>query len=83
MVDSGTGTLTVAADVNPNGSGDDGIGTLTIDSGAFVTSSNPSTNAITLRGAEMNIATGSNPAFVGERVLLNTYTTGTSAGLGR
>jgi sugar lactone lactonase YvrE len=56
VLDSGTGTISLAADVKPDGTGDDGVGTLTIQSGAVVYSASPSSTSITLRGADMDIA---------------------------
>ncbi len=50
-INSGTGTLVLAADVTPAGIGDDGLGTLTIAAGAQVYGAN-----ITLRGADEDIA---------------------------
>ena len=41
------------------------MGTLSIDAGATVTSTNPTASAITLRGADINIDTSANPAVVG------------------
>ena len=64
-VDSGTSTLSLGADVNADGTGNDGVGTLSIDAGATVTSSNPTASAITLRGADIDIDTSANPAVVG------------------
>ena len=54
VVNSGSGTLTLAADVAA-GAGDDGVGVLTIAAGALVESANASSSAITLHGADMNI----------------------------
>ena len=63
---TGTGTISLAADVNADGTGNaTGVGTLAIDAGAVVTSTDPASNAITLRGANVNIDTSSNPAIVG------------------
>ena len=64
---TGKGTISLAADVNADGTGNDGVGTLSIDAGATVASTNPTANAITLRGAKVNIATGANPAVVQRR----------------
>jgi sugar lactone lactonase YvrE len=65
MIDSGNGTITLAADVYADGTGDTNTDALTISSGAVVVSSNNSASAITLRSARMSIATGSSPAVVG------------------
>jgi sugar lactone lactonase YvrE len=76
IVQTGTGTLSLAADVQSNGAGDDGVGTLSIGAGATVTSTNSSPSAITLRGAAVNIDTSANPAVVGgQRALSSTRTT--------
>jgi sugar lactone lactonase YvrE len=65
IIQTGTGAISLAADVNADGTGDDGVGTLSIGAGAFVASSDTLAGAITLRGAAININTGANPAFVG------------------
>jgi streptogramin lyase len=49
-INSGTGSLSLGADVKPDGTGDDGIGTLTIGAGANLYAAN-----LTLRGADENI----------------------------
>ncbi|HEX3657499.1 MAG TPA: hypothetical protein VHV55_17040 [Pirellulales bacterium] len=64
-VDSGAGLLTLAADVTAAGNGDDGVGTLAIDAGATIVSSDASPSAITLRGADVNIDTSGNAAVLG------------------
>jgi hypothetical protein len=72
-INSGTGSLALAADVAASGSGDDGVGILTVSAGATVVSYDTAANAITLRGADVNIDTSSNPAVVGAvRTLSNT-----------
>ena len=81
IVQTGTGTLSLAADVQSNGAGDDGAGTLSIGAGATVTSTNSSSSAITLRGAAVNIDTSANPAVVGGARSLGTTSTATLAGL--
>lgn len=80
-VNSGSGTLTLTADVTASGAGDDGVGTLSIDAGATVTSSNTSASAITLRGADVNIDTSSNPAVVGANRQLATSPSASALGL--
>jgi hypothetical protein len=66
LIATGTGTISLAADVNANGTGDgDTTDALAIQSGATVTSFNPGSSAITLRGAAVNIDTSSDPAQVG------------------
>ncbi len=65
VIDSGTGIISLAADVNADGSADSNTGNLAIQSGAVVDSANPGSNAITLRGYNVTIATGSTPALVG------------------
>ena len=81
IVETGTGTISLAADVNADGTGNDGVGTLSIDAGATVTSTNPSASAITLRGANINIDTSANPAVVGASRQLSTTPTATLTGL--
>ena len=63
----GTGTIELSADLNADGTGDDGVGTLSIGAGAMVTTTVAamSTNGITLRGADIEIDTSANPAVVG------------------
>ena len=80
-VNSGNGGMTLAADVTASGTGDDGIGTLTISAGATVTSSNISSNAIILRGADVNISTGGNPAVISDPAGLITTASTTLLGL--
>ena len=64
-IDSGTSTLSLGADLNADGTGNAaGVGTLSIDAGALVTWIDTATNAITLRGAKVNIDTSSDPALV-------------------
>jgi sugar lactone lactonase YvrE len=60
-INSGSAPLTLAADVTAAGAGDDGVGTLSINADATVVT----TGTITLRGADVNIDTSSNPAVVG------------------
>ena len=64
-ISSSSGTLTLAADVTASGNGDDGVGTLTVSAGATIVSSDSAANAVTLRGADVNIDTSSSPAIVG------------------
>src|SRR5262249_27573229 len=47
-------------------------GTLSIGSGATVVSDNAASNAITLRGSDVDIATGANPALVGAHRIVST-----------
>ena len=69
--------MTLAADVTASGVGDDGIGTLSIDAATVTT-----TGTITLRGADVNIDTSSNPAVVGATRSLGTTVSATySAGV--
>ena len=81
IIETGTGTISLAADVKADGTGDDGVGTLSIGAGATVTSSNPTASAITLRGADINIDTSANPAVVGASRQLSTTPTATLTGL--
>ena len=71
-IDSGTSTLSLAADLKADGTGDNGTGTLSIAAGATVISSNPTASAITLRGANIDIDTSTNPAVVGARACRST-----------
>ena len=77
---TGTGTISLAADVNANGTGYDGVGTLSIGAGAVVNSTNTTSSAITLRGADINIDTSANPAVVRRQRSLSTTPTATLAG---
>jgi sugar lactone lactonase YvrE len=61
---AGSGTVSLAADVKADGTGDDGVGTLSINAGAVVSSANSAAYAVTLRGAAINIDTSTNPALV-------------------
>ena len=78
-INSGSGPLTLGADVTSAGAGDDGTGTLSIGSGAIVTSSNTASNAITLRGATMNITSTTAQAINGTPT---TFTSGISEPVG-
>ena len=80
-VDSGTSTLSLAADVNYDGTGDSNTGLLSILAGATVTSGNATANAITLRGYNISIDTSSNPAVVGATRALSTTASATLSGL--
>ncbi len=72
---TGTGTISLAADTKADGSGDDGTGTLSIGAAATVVSTSTSASAITLRGADVDIDTSANPAVVGAiRSLASTAT---------
>ncbi len=82
VIDAGMGTVALAADVNADGSGNDGGGTLAVQAGAMVVSDNPSGSAITLRGAAVNLDTSANRAAVGaRRVLGSTATPFATSGL--
>jgi hypothetical protein len=81
MIDTGNGTIILAADVNADGTGNSNTDALTISSGAVVVSSNASASAITLRGAQMSIATGSRPAVVGAFPVLGRTPSATLTGL--
>ena len=76
LLDTGTGTLALAADVNADGTGNSNGGVLFIASGATVVSASASSSAITLRGAAIDLDTSANPAIVGapRDALLNTPT---------
>jgi hypothetical protein len=64
LLDTGMGTISLAADVNADGTGSSNSGALSIASGATVLSDNASKSAITLRGATIVINTGPAPAVV-------------------
>ena len=81
IVKTGVGTISLAADVKADGTGDDGVGTLSIGAGAAVTSSNPTASAIMLRGADINIDTSANPAVVRARGGTSTTPTATLTGV--
>ena len=84
LLDTGTGTISLAADVNADGTGNSNSGVLFIASGATVVSDNPGSSAITLRGAAINIDTSANPAIVGAPGdVLSTSPTATLTGLNR
>ena len=81
IVQTGAGTLSLAADVKIDGTGDDGKGTLNIGPGAMVVSTSPVPNGITLRGADIVIDTSENPALVGAQRSLATSPNATLTGL--
>ncbi len=81
LIETGNGTISLAADVNANGTGNSNTDALTIDPGAVVVSTNASASAITLRGARMSIAPGSSPAEVGSLPVLGTKPSATLHGL--
>lgn len=64
-IDTGSGTLSLAAGVNPDGSPASGPGVIGVENGATVVSRNTGPDAITLRGADIEIATGAGGAYVG------------------
>ena len=78
-INSGASTLSLGADLTVAEAGDNGVGTLTVSSGATVVT----TGAITLRGAAVNIATGITPALVRAKLtgLLSSTPTTTLTGL--
>ena len=69
VLDTGTGTISLAADVNADGTGNSNSGALFIASGARVVSDNGSRSAITLGGAAIDIDTGADPGVVGARAV--------------
>ncbi|HEX3659782.1 MAG TPA: hypothetical protein VHV55_28615 [Pirellulales bacterium] len=77
-INAGGGSIMLGADLTPAETGDDGVGTLAISAGATVTT----TGTITLRGADVNIDTSSNPAVVGATRSLATTASVTLTGLG-
>ena len=82
QLDTGASTISLAAGVNPDGTGSSTGGKLTIAAGASVASANAGSDAITLRGSDIDIATGANPALIGaHRVVDSTTPTATLTGL--
>src|SRR5262249_576393 len=69
---SGVGMLSLAADVFPNGSGDDGVGTLSVGPAGAGSGSR-----VTLRGADVQLDTSDNPARFNTRQV-STVATGFS-----
>jgi hypothetical protein len=59
LLETGTGKISLAAGVNADGTGSSGGGVLSIGHGATVVSDNTDSDAIILRGSDINIATGS------------------------
>jgi len=72
LLDTGPGTIALAADVNADGSGNNGLGTLTVQPGSVVVSDNAGSSAITLRGATVHLGPG---ASVGARRMLGSTAT--------
>jgi CSLREA domain-containing protein len=66
-LNAGTGKISLAADVNADGTGNDNVGALFIAAGAMVVSANPGSDAITLRGATVSFDTGPDPASIVSR----------------
>src|SRR5262249_41978657 len=56
LIDTGTGTISLAAGVNPDGMGSSTGGKLVIAGGATVVSDNAGSTAITLRGSDIDIS---------------------------
>jgi hypothetical protein len=69
-IDSGTGTISLGADLTAAGAGDDGAGTLTIGIGAIVRSANTTAAAISLRGADMELRGGVSATAAGAGVVI-------------
>jgi hypothetical protein len=80
-LETGLGTVSLAADVKADGTGNDGLGTLSVGPGALVTSTNAAASAVTLRGADINLDTSATPTFVGAQHLLSTTATKTLNGV--
>jgi hypothetical protein len=72
VLSTGTGTLSLAADVSAAGAGVSGAGALTVGAGALVTSANAGGSAVTLRGGAVHLDVSANPALVGASRLLGT-----------
>jgi DNA-binding beta-propeller fold protein YncE len=69
VLDTGPGTIALAADVNADGSGNNGLGTLTVQPGSALVSENAGSSAVTLRGATVHLGAS---ASVGARRALGT-----------
>jgi sugar lactone lactonase YvrE len=81
-LDTGMGTIALTAGVNADGTASSTGGELFIGSGATVVSDNTDSSAITLRGSDVDIATGPNAAVVGaHRSAINTTPSATLSGL--
>jgi hypothetical protein len=65
LLETGAGTISLAAGVNADGTGSSTGGKLSIGSGATVVSDNAGSDAISLRGTDIDIASGPDPAVVG------------------
>jgi sugar lactone lactonase YvrE len=81
LLEPGTVKISLAAGVNADGTGSSTGGKLSIAHGATVVSDNADSDAITLRGSDVDIATGANPALVGAHRILSTTPTATLTGL--
>src|SRR5262249_6946861 len=81
LLETGAGTIALAAGGKPDGTGSGGGGALAIGSGATVVSDNAGSDAITLRGSDLNIATGFNPAVVGAHRIPSTTPSAPLSGL--
>ena len=67
LLDTGTGTISLAADANAGGTGNTNSGELSIASSATVVTDNASTSAIRSQRYAIDIDTGPDPAVVGAR----------------
>jgi sugar lactone lactonase YvrE len=79
LLDTGPGTIALAADVNADGSGNNGMGTLTVQPGSVVVSDNSGSSAITLRGATLHL--GASASVGARRVPGSTATPYLTSGL--
>ena len=68
LLDTGTGTIALAAGVNADGTGSNSGGALSVGAGAIVVSGNTASDAITLRGTDIDIDTSNNPPLIGARL---------------
>ncbi len=75
MVNSGTAALSLAADVKADGSGDDGVGTLSVGAGAGLYGA-----SIALRGADVDIDSTANVGSASSQPVISTFVPA-SAGL--
>ncbi len=63
VLETGKGSIALAAGTNPDSTAG-GSGVLTVGDGADVATEDTGVDAITLRGTDVNVATGDNPAIV-------------------
>src|SRR5262249_19800234 len=74
QLETGARKISPAAGVTADGTGSSSGGELSIGSGATVVSDNAGSDAITLRGTDIDIASGPDPAVVGAHRIVGTAT---------